>query len=199
MTTLSVLFTTWFLSFFAATPTADQTFKAVPAESSIVWKAKKITGAHDGLVPVLNGTLVKAGNNWKSGSVEANMAGLTVEDLKDQSANEKLKNHLKSEDFFATDKFPKSVFTLKSITELKSETKNSYNLTGTLTIKGITNEITVPATIVENKSGVLVTAVFPVDRTKYDIRYRSGSFFSDLGNKAIDDLFTLEVKILFKP
>jgi polyisoprenoid-binding protein YceI len=69
--------------------------------------------------------------------------------------------------------------------------KNSYTVKGDLTIKGITKPITLVVSMFENKA----TATMKVDRSKFDVRYGSGSFFDDLGDKTIYDEFDLVVDL----
>nr|WP_242695879.1 YceI family protein [Pedobacter sp. SYSU D00873] len=68
-----------------------------------------------------------------------------------------------------------------------------------MTIKGITNTISFPASLKKQKNGLTAMAnEVKVDRTKYDIRYRSRSFFGDIGDKAIDDSFVLNISLICK-
>ncbi|HMB63087.1 MAG TPA: YceI family protein, partial [Eudoraea sp.] len=102
----------------------------------------------------------------------------------------KLEGHLKSDDFFAVTSHPTSklVFTAVAATG-----KNSYEVTGNLTIKGITKPITFDVSIYGSKA----TATLKVDRAQYDVRYGSGSFFENLGDKTIYDEFDLVVDLEF--
>jgi polyisoprenoid-binding protein YceI len=75
---------------------------------------------------------------------------------------------------------------------------NDYEAKGKLTIKGITSDITFPATIKTDGNTVTADAVITVDRTKYDIKYGSKKFFESIGDKAIYDDFELAVKLVAK-
>lgn len=161
--------------------------------SEIKWKAGKVTGEHEGTIRLLTGSLSITNNSIKSGTFTINMASITVTDLKGQSRNNLL-NHLKSDAFFSVADNPTSRF---EITKVNPVTQNSVTITGNLTIKGITNEISFPAVVKREKN--IVTAVannIKVDRTKYNIKYRSKSFFGDIGDKAIDDEFELSVNLI---
>ena len=68
-----------------------------------------------------------------------------------------------------------------------------YTVTADLTIKGITN----PVTFDLNVKGNTASTVVKVDRTKYDIKYGSKSFFESIGDKAINDDFDLTVNLQF--
>jgi polyisoprenoid-binding protein YceI len=102
----------------------------------------------------------------------------------------KLNGHLNSEDFFGTSKFPTSTLVFKTI---GAKAKDVYTVTADLTIKGKTNPVTFDIAV----NGNTASTKFKVDRTKYDIKYGSGSFFDNLGDKAISDDFELAVALKF--
>jgi len=117
------------------------------------------------------------------------MTSLTSTDLSGEYQG-KLNGHLKSEDFFGTEKFPTATLVFKSIV---AKGANAFNVSGDLTIKGIKNPITFDLATTANSA----TTKFNVDRTKYGIRYGSKSFFDSIGDKAIDDEFELSVALKF--
>lgn len=159
------------------------------AGSSIEWVAKKVTGQHNGTVNFKDGSLVLKGNAIKGGSFTVDMNSLTATDLQGEYQG-KLNGHLKADDFFGTDKFPTASLVFKKI---GSKSKDVYTVTADLTIKGITKPITFDMTV----KGNTATTSFNVDRTKYDIKYRSKSFFDSIGDKAINDEFELKVTLKF--
>jgi len=172
---------------------------SVDAKSSkLNWTGEKITGKHWGTVNIKNGT-VNLDNNKMSGSFEIDMTSILAEDLKgDKATHDKLVGHLKSDDFFSVDKNPTAKFTLKKADKYNPKKGESFNymITGDLTIKGITNEIRFPANIDIKDKNMTANASFTIDRTKWNVRYGSGSFFDNLGDKAIyDDIkFDLTLK-----
>jgi polyisoprenoid-binding protein YceI len=168
-------------------------FQVDTKNSTLLWTARKVTGSHNGAVPISAGALVLDGKNIKEGNFEIDLSGLTVTDLTNPNSNAKLVGHLKSEDFFSAEKFPKANFILTSAT-VKSGTE--YLIKGKLTIKGITNEIEFPAQVVKEAKKITATAKITIDRTKFDIRYRSKNFFENLGDKAIEDNFDLDLKLV---
>jgi polyisoprenoid-binding protein YceI len=190
---LKHLFTVATLSFSLTSAVVfAQTFKADVAKSSIAYLAKKVTGKHEGAVKLLSGSLTLDGETIKTGSFEADMTSITCTDLTGEW-NDKFIGHLKSDDFFSTDKFPKATL---EITEGKKDAKGVYQVKGNLTIKGITKPIAFPATIAKAGNTLTATSTIVVDRTLYDIRYGSKSFFDNLGDKAIDNDFTLTVNLV---
>jgi polyisoprenoid-binding protein YceI len=169
-----------------------QTFKADVSKSTIDWLGKKVTGQHNGAVKMLSGSLVLDKDAVKSGAFEADLNSITCSDLQGEWAD-KLIGHLKSEDFFSTAKFPKATLAITSGTK---NADGSYLLKGNLTIKGITKPIEFPATIKTEGAALTAKATLVVDRTLYDIRYGSKSFFESIGDKAIDNDFTLTVNLV---
>ena len=163
------------------------------AESQIRWEASKVTGTHWGYVPLKNATLDYAGGKIKGGSFDMDMVNLTVEDLTDAKSKNSLTGHLKSDDFFSVEKFNTATF---KITEAKSSNGKDYTITGTLTIKGIAQKVSFPAVVAVAGKKVTATGKITFDRTKFDIKYRSGSYFEDLADKMIYDEVKLDVKLV---
>jgi polyisoprenoid-binding protein YceI len=178
---------------FAFTTPPESKFKVDTKSSTLVWTGKKITGQHTGNIPISSGDLVLSGKTIKEGSFEIDVNGLTNTVITSAEYNAKLVGHLKSDDFFATAKYPKANFVVSSVTP---KSGNDYTVKGKLTIKGITNEIEFPATIVTEGKQLTATAKIVVDRSKFDVRYGSKSFFDNLGDKAISDEFELDLKLV---
>ena len=166
-----------------------QTKNINTATSSIEWLGKKVTGQHNGTVNFKDGTLVFKKNILAGGTFTVNMTSLTATDLSGEYQG-KLNGHLKADDFFGTEKFPTATLVFKKI-GVKSA--NVYNVTADLTIKGITKPVTFELTV----NGNTATTTFNVDRTKYDIKYGSKSFFESIGDKAIYDEFELKVALKY--
>ena len=172
---------------------AEEIYKVDIQKSNIEWIAGKVTGKHRGVVKLEGGTLALEDNNLMSGNFTIDMKTMACTDLKGSSA-QSLLGHLKGEDFFSIEKYPAATFAL---TRASPITNNQVSITGNLTIKGITNSVTFPASIKKQKNSFSATARdVKVDRTKYDIRYRSRSFFGDIGDKAIDDTFLLNISLV---
>lgn len=158
------------------------------SESKITWKGYKVTGSHEGKIALKSGHLEMDGNKLTGGEFVVDMTSITNLDMAAGEGKEKLEGHLKSDDFFGVENHPTAKLV---ITSAESMNKNSYSVKGDLTIKGKTNPVTFVVSIYENKA----TATLKVDRAKYDVRYGSGSFFDNLGDKAIYDEFDLVVDL----
>jgi len=173
---------------FVTFATTAQTSKKVDAsKSTINWVGKKVTGSHEGTIALKEGSLIFKGKKLVGGNFTVDMTTINTTDLEGKGkAN--LDGHLKSEDFFGVEKFPTATLVFKSIGE---KGNGVYAITADLTIKGKTESIKFDLTVAGNTA----TTTLKVDRTKYDITYKSGNFFTDLGDKAIYDDFDLAIKL----
>ncbi len=192
-TTFSVIVLTAVLASAFKTSNTTKTYTVDTNSTTIGWLAKKVVGEHLGVISVSKGTITVNENKIVGGTIDVDMTSITNTDLKDKEWNNKLITHLKSEDFFSVSKNPTSNLEIEKVV-LKSG--NDYDVTGKLTIKGITNEITFPAMIKLDDKVIVVVAKFMVDRTKFDIKYGSANFFEGLGDKAIRDEFELNVNLV---
>ena len=173
-----------------STITATAQDKKINAsKSKISWVGEKVTGKHTGTINIKDGSLTFKNNKLIGGTVTVDMNSITVTDLTGE-AKGNLEGHLKAADFFGTDKHPTSKMVFKSV---KAKSGNVYTVTADLTIKNITKPVTFDLTVDKNSA----TTTFKVDRTKYDITYKSGSVFDGLGDAAIYDDFTLTVNLQF--
>ena len=174
---------------------AQETFIVDTQASSVQWVAGKVGGSHNGAISISSGSLVFNGKALKGGSFVIDMGSISITDLQGNS-NQNLLKHLKSDDFFSVEKSPTSKF---DITKVTAAGTDRVNITGNLSIKGISNTITFPATVKRSNNTVVAVAKgVKVDRTKFDIKYRSKNFFGDIGDKAIDDEFELSINLVAK-
>ncbi|MCB9257027.1 MAG: YceI family protein [Chitinophagales bacterium] len=163
-------------------------FVVDPAASNLAWTGKKVTGEHFGSIKVADGKFSLEGSELSSGTIIVDMNSIVVEDIEDAEMNGKLLGHLMSEDFFNTAAFGEA--------KLEITAAEGSEAKGQLTIKGITESIKFPYRVKEENGKVHVSGQLEVDRTVYDIRYGSGKFFENLGDKTIDDIFVLKFEIV---
>ena len=156
-------------------------------KSQIKWDARKVTGTHTGLVDIKEGKLEFRDGKLIGGKVVVDMTTLRNTDMSGGS-KEKLENHLKSADFFHVSEHPTATFVINRVVP---QGNNNYKVKGKMTIKGITNDVEFDA-VAFQESGV-ANAKITLDRSKYDVRYGSKSFFDNLGDKMIYDEFDLTV------
>ncbi len=167
-------------------------------KSSVEWLGTKVTGQHNGSLELKKGEVTIENSKLKSGRFIFDMTSITVLDIEDKKWNKKLEKHLKNEDFFGVKNYPAAVFEFSEASPIKNAIKNgpNYHLKGDLTIKGITHALDFDAIVNLKKSRAHAQGKIIVDRTKYNIRYKSGKFFEGLGDKAIHDEFTISFDVV---
>ena len=177
-----------FMVLVAFTPINDTYYTVDGKASTVKWVGSKITGSsHEGTVMVSEGGLQIQEGKIVNGKFTIDMTSINVTDL-DGGMKGKLEGHLKNEDFFDVEKH-KNAFL--AITGMDGE-----NAKGSLTIKGITQEISFPVKMGMANNQLTATAKIQVDRTKFDVRYGSDSFFDNLGDKAINNIIEFEVNLV---
>lgn len=154
--------------------------------SKLNWDAQKVVGGHVGTINIKEGTLQVADNQITGGRFVIDMPSLVCTDAA------RVTDHLKNEDFFDVEKFPTSTFVISKV----EQRSGSATITGKLTIKGITKDISFPATVSVANNKLTAKATAKINRLDYDIKFRSASFFSGLGDRAIENEFTLEINLV---
>ncbi len=189
---LSALAVAVICMFYAFTPSVAEVFKVDAAKSKIAWVGQNVAGGkHTGEIAISKGNLTLDGDKLVNGDFVVDIASISVTDLSGDRAT-RLADHLRSEDFFDAPKFPEAKFKITKV----SGTGSNISITGDLTIKEITKSVTFPAVL--HKSGDTVHATakgVKIDRTQFDVKYRSGNFFSGLGDRAISDEFQLDIEL----
>lgn len=174
----------------ATTHSYAQTPKAIDiADSKLLWTASKLTGDHTGRVVVKGGSITVGEKALLGAEVVMDMAAITCMDIEDQGTNAKFVKHLKSEDFFDVENHPTATFTATKVESIVDAApgRPNYKVTGDLTIKGITKSNTFDCIFWMDGDKARAAAMLSFDRAQYDIKYRSGTFFPELGDKVIAD------------
>lgn len=169
---------------------AQQKLTVNTEKAKLEWLGEKVTGEHKGTIKLKSGNLIWNDNKITGGEFLIDMS--TIEDVED---NQKLEGHLKSDDFFGTQKYPEAKLVINESTPFE---KGTATVKGTLTIKEDTHPVEFKAARQEKEDGVWFYSNIPVDRTKYNIRYGSGTFFDNLGDRTIYDEFKLKVALMVK-
>jgi polyisoprenoid-binding protein YceI len=165
----------------------------IDAESSVLrWTGEKVTGKHYGTIGMESGTFAIENNMLTKGSFTVDMNSIVCEDLENETYNSKLIGHLKSDDFFSVEKFPTSTFEITGSSKIAA---GKADVPGNLTVKGITKPVTFRAVLAETENTIRIYGNVVVDRTDFDVRYGSGSFFDNLGDKTIYDEFTVKLEV----
>ena len=174
----------------------SSTVYTVDAESSTLeWVGSKVTGSHNGFIDFSSGSVAFIGEEIQSAELIVDMSSIKNTDISNPKYRTYLEDHLKSEDFFGVDSFPNSKIIFNNWNEISDKT-GDIEITCDLIIKGITNKITFPVSLQFSEDKVLAIGSLNVDRTLYDIKYKSKTIFSDIGDSFIYDEFTLNFKIV---
>jgi polyisoprenoid-binding protein YceI len=160
--------------------------------SKVTWLGKKVTGEHTGNITLKKGSLDWQDGKLVGGEFVMDMSTITVTDIQGEY-NTKLVTHLNSPDFFDVTKHPEAQF---KITKAEKKADNQYELAGDLTIKGKAQPATLNATVTEKDQQLIGTGKLVFNRTLFDIRYGSGKFFDNLGDKAINDDVELDLLLV---
>lgn len=194
----------------AATGEAKEVKEAVGSEltispeSKVNWRGTKPGGEHYGIVSIKDGSLVLAEGEIQGGKIVIDLMTIESEDLKgNENMKSRLEGHLLSEDFFYTEQYPEAVFEIVSIEDysgesMEGEIKPTHEITGNLTMRGKTNSITFPA-MVEIQDGKVMakTTEFAIDRTKWDVNFKSKTVFAEFKDDFINDMMNLQFDVVF--
>lgn len=179
------------LGAFATNEEGTTRYKVDAAASSVTWHATKVTGEHMGTVNVANGYLSVTDGNLVAANIIADMSSIACTDMEGEWAD-KLVGHLNSDDFFNVSEHKTSSFTLRNIEALTDAKGDAtHTVTGDFTIRGITKSVTFDATITDNGGKLAISGSAVLDRSQFDVKYGSGSFFDNLGDNLIHDNFTV--------
>ena len=166
-------------------------------KSSIKWKGTKSTGSyHDGLINVKTSKLDFDKNNQLiGGEIIIDMNSITCTDIQNKKSNQSLVKHLKDDDFFGTEIFPISRLVITNVEKMDEQ---NFKLIADLTIKENTHPIEFIANIIYNDNTGLASGKIEIDRSKYNVKYRSKSWYPDIGDRFINDNFELFFNLLAK-
>jgi len=183
----------------AAHPDTDtrQSYSVDVTSSNVIWTGYKVTGQHHGTITLKKGTLVFDNNLLVGGNFSIDMRSIRNTDMAGSGGAEKLEGHLRSDDFFSVEKHPTADLTITKV--IPYGTAGDYRVYADLTIKGKTEPVKFMANVTDIGGAMKATANITVDRSLYDVRYGSGSFFENLGDKAISDDFDLSVELTLNP
>ncbi|WP_282014207.1 YceI family protein [Marinifilum flexuosum] len=178
---------------FTLSANADGGNKKLNSEKSKVeWLGKKVTGEHSGTIKVSEGSLMLNGDKLEKGSFVVDMGTIVCTDIKDDGYRTKLEGHLKSDDFFGVEKYPEAKF---EMLKAKNLGEGNYEVHGNITIKDITKPISFKVNMHQHGNDLHVSGKIVIDRSQFNVRYGSGSFFDNLGDKTIYDDFELTLDL----
>ena len=167
-----------------------QKFKIVSTQSNIDWVGKKVTGAHNGTIAVKEGEIFLTDGKLTGGKFVIDTTSIKILDITDPATNAQFFGHLASDDFFSTEKYPEATLEIISV--------SGNHVEGNLTIKGISHPAGFDVAVNVNGDQLTATGKLLIDRTKYEMKFRSGNFFKDLGDTLIYNDFELTVIVTAK-
>ncbi|WP_192346345.1 YceI family protein [Algoriphagus sp. Y33] len=177
----------------AAIPVSyGEKYKVDTSQSVVTWIGTMVLSPEDhiGYVYLSKGELLIEKGQLVGGTAEIDMNSIEYGDKENKNTPVK---HLKSPDYFDVEKFPISTI---AITKVDSVNSKNIQITGNLTIKGVTRSVTFPA-VIEVKDGIVkATGKIIIDRTQWGIRYRSGKFYDNLADQAVSDNVEFQIKIV---
>ena len=171
-----------------------KTYSIDSKKSTIVWVGKKVTGKHEGTISVKSGSLKYDGTDLTGGEFVIDMTTINTTDLSGEWKT-KLDNHLKDGDFFNTSKHKTAKLVIKDAQFGKG---GHWDVTGDLTIKGITKPVMFKANVTKKGKMLMAKADIKFNRLDYGVKYNSGKFFQNLGDKMIYDDVELKVNLTSK-
>jgi len=175
-------------------------YKLQPQLSTLGWEGKAVTHGHNGTMQFASGDLQVNGDQVVGGTVVVDMKTLKATDITDAENHAKFVGHMSSDDFFSAEKYPTSTFKITSVKPIAGAAANADNatITGDMTIKGVTQQISFPAKVGVKNGVAAATGKVTIDRTKFGLKYGSKTFFDSIGDKAIYDEFTLAFNVVAK-
>jgi polyisoprenoid-binding protein YceI len=168
--------------------TADNIYNIDNTQSQITWTGREVsTSSHYGTLDFVSGNFEISNGAIVNGEFIVDMTSINNQDMEGDS-KARLEGHLKSDDFFSVESYPTAAISINS-SELISDGK--WNVSADLSIKGFTHPVNFE--MISSEDGWSANLVF--DRSKYDVRFRSGSFFENLGDKLIYDDIELSINL----
>lgn len=173
-------------------------YKINAGYSTVNWTGYKLGGQHTGKIEISDGQVLFNDTTLIGGTFEIDMNSISNTDLTDTVMAQKLVTHLKSADFFDSQTFPKGTFKIEKVIPYGKigDIQYKYKIVGPLTLKGITKKLSFEADLFLYDSGSCsVTGRLFIDRSDFNVKYGSGTFFDNLGNKVIYDRVMLDISL----
>ena len=168
-------------------------FQIQQSISTVNWTGKKVLGLHTGSINIADGYIEMTDNNILGGEIQIDMTSILITDIADQKTYQDFFEHLLNDDFFSVDKFKTSKLVILTSEKLDH---NKFKIDGTLTIKDISHPVSFIASVEIFTNTLHSLGEIIIDRTLYNIRYGSGKFIDNLGDKLIYDDFVLQFKLI---
>lgn len=168
-------------------------FQIQTSSSTVNWTGKKVLGLHTGSINIANGFIDIIDNAIAGGEIQIDMTSIVITDIEDKKTHDEFLAHLLNDDFFSVDQFKTAKLTITGSSKIEA---NKFKIDGNLTIKDITHPLSFTATAEVFTDFLHSLGEIVIDRTLYNIRYGSGKFIDNLGDKLIYDDFVLQFKLV---
>lgn len=178
---------------------ASAMYNVDASASNVTWEGTKPGGSHTGTIPVSDGQLIVADGKIVGGKFTMDVRKLTNTDMPADEGGDKLVGHLLSADFFDVEKHPMASFEIARVQPATDTEGITHNITGNLTLKGVSKAITIPANV--SMDGDMIKAAAPafvIDRMDWGIEYGNGSIAGLAKDKVIADEVGLELMLVAK-
>lgn len=187
--------------------TYDLNYEVNIEQSIVEWEGYKPTGTHNGTVDITDGKLKFSEGNLVGGSFTIDLTSIVVLDLTDPDMNGKLRGHLLSADFFEVETYPSASFEITGVetlvnvqvdpTKEKGDLIPTHSISGNLTMKGITKNITFNALVsMSENTFTAQTNMFFIDRVAWNVQYGSKTLFADLKDNFINDEMGIKINLM---
>ena len=162
-------------------------------KSVVRWIGRTPVKFHDGTIDIQEGNFSVDDNGILNGNIIIDMESINCTDLSG-GGKKSLEEHLMNDDFFSVNKFKTSKINISS--EMKPN-NGLIDFKGSLEIKNISNPISFKSSINKTPEGkYTASSKLTFDRSMYNVKYKSKSFFDDLGDKFINDDIEIELEII---
>jgi polyisoprenoid-binding protein YceI len=137
-------------------------------QSKIDWAATKKTGYHNGIIKLKSGDVQVENNKLVGGKFTIDVTSINATDMDNPTDNGLIK-HILGKDFLETEKYPEATF---EITKVDYKDEKNVNITGNLTMKGLTLPLVFPATVNSaDEKRFFAYGHFNIDRTLWGVNY----------------------------
>jgi len=183
------------------TPSEGPVFTLNTGQSTLGWKGTKSRGGHYGVIEMVDGSINTDGDEIIGGNFTIDMNTIVCEDLTNENMNQRLIGHLVSEDFFYTEKYPKAFFKVTGVEKQMSEKDGfsaNHMVTGDLTIRGNTKQISFPADITMEEDRIYAkTGEIMLDRTQWNVNTQTKKVIARMTDRYIDDVMIVSLDLKF--
>ena len=179
---------------------ADGSYRLDRSASYLKWEGRNLANGHEGTVGLGDGEATVVDGRLAGGCFVVDMTAIRCTDIEDKDTNRVLIDHLESDDFFLTSRFPRATFVLRGTAPIANRNPGlpDTRFFGTLGLRGVDGDLEFEGTLTMKDGALIAQTQFDLDRTRWRVLYGSGRFFERLGMHLVNDLVSLRLKIVLK-